>query len=120
MKLVYRATLEGGQVHWEEGEHPDPALRSVPVTVLVHASGGTERSKSLIIRTPNVSGGDACFAGYRIPVWLIVEAWQQGWTDDEVMAAHPVLHRDHLTAAREYYREHRREIDLRIAENAAA
>jgi uncharacterized protein (DUF433 family) len=51
---------------------------------------------------------------------LVVEAWQMGWTDEEVLAAHPVLDREHLSAARDYYREHREEMDRCIAENAAA
>ncbi len=74
----------------------------------------------LISRTPGVCGGDACFGRYRIPAWLVVEAWQMGWTDDEVLAAHPVLRPEHLAATRTYYREHRQEIDRLVVENAAA
>ncbi len=122
MKLVFHATLEGDHVQWTEGERPDPALGSVPVTVLVHPPSVQRESagEPCIRRTPEVCGGDACFGPCRIPVWLVVEGWQQGWCDEEVLAAHPVLRREHLAAAREYYGANRQEIDSRIAENAAA
>ena len=75
---------------------------------------------SPIVRTPGVCGGEPCFGSRRIPVRLVIEAWQMGWTDEEVLAAHPALADAHLSAAREYYRGHREEIDRLVAENAAA
>jgi uncharacterized protein (DUF433 family) len=119
MKLVYHGILEGDHVRWDEGQQPDRALGAVPVTVVVDSEVAT-RSTPLIQSRPEVSGGDACFGTYRIPVWLVVDAWQQGWTDDEVLRAHPVLRPVHLEAARAYYSAHREEIDTAIVENSAA
>ena len=118
MKLVYHGTLDGDRVQWDEGEQPDRALGTVPLTVVIDRE--PDPAAPLIQSRPGVSGGDACFGAYRIPVWLIVEAWQQGWTDDEVLTAHPILRPAHLAAARRYYEAHREEIDRAIAENHAA
>lgn len=117
MKLVYHGILDGDRMHWDEGEQPDRALGAVPVSVVV--DGDSANSAPLIQCRPGVCGGDACFGPYRIPVWLVVDAWHKGWTDDEVLAAHPMLRSVHLAAAREYYATHREEIDHAIAENDA-
>ena len=115
MPQTYRATLEGDHLRWHDAAHPDSREKPVEVQVMVldHAA-----DEPLISCTPEVSGGNACFDGHRIPVWLVVEAWQIGWSDDEVLAAHPVLRPEHLAAARTYYGEHRREIDRLVAERA--
>lgn len=47
-----------------------------------------------ITRTPDVMGGDACIAGTRIPVWLIVSYRNQGASDAYILDAYP-----HLSAA---------------------
>lgn len=117
MPKTYRATVEGDRLRWHDAAHPDSQLSPVEVQVVVLDPPSDE---ALIVRTPGVCGGDACFGSHRIPVWLAVEAWQMGWTDDEVLAAHPALRREHLAAARAHYRDHREEIDRLIAENAAA
>ena len=117
MPQSFRATVEDDRIHWHDASHPDSRSRPVEVQVVVIEDHG---DNPLIVRTSGVSGGDACFGGFRIPVWLVVEAWHMGWTDEEVLAAHPVLRPEHLAAAREYYREHQQEIDRLIAEQAAA
>jgi uncharacterized protein (DUF433 family) len=117
MPKTYRATVEGDRVRWHDADHPDSRTTPMEVQLVVLDAPSGE---PLIARTPGVSGGDACFGNSRIPVWLIVEAWQMGWSDDEVLAAHPVLRAEHLVAARDYYRVHREEIDRLIAEHAAA
>ena len=117
MPQTYRATVEDDRIRWHDAVPPDSQSKPMEVRVVVieEPSAGP-----LISHTPGVSGGDACFGARRIPVWLVIEAWQMGWTDDEVLAAHPALQSADLAAARAYYREHREEIDQRIAENAAA
>ena len=117
MSKTYRATVEGDRLRWHDATHPDSQTQPVEVQVVVLDAPPTE---PLIVRTPGVCGGDACFGAHRIPVWLVVEAWQMGWSDDEVLAAHPPLRHEHLTAARAYYRDHREEIDRLVAEQAAA
>lgn len=117
MPKSYRATLQSDRIRWHDTTHPDSEDEPVEVEVVVLDDLKREPA---ISRTPGVCGGDACFAEWRIPVWLVVDAWQMGWTDEEVLAAHPVLNPSHLAAAREYYGDHRQEIDRLITENAAA
>jgi uncharacterized protein (DUF433 family) len=117
MPQIYRATLEHDQIRWHDATHPDSRSKPVEVQVVVLADDVDE---PLIRSTPGVCGGDACFGRHRIPVWLVVEAWQMGWTDDEVLATHPVLRPAHLAAARAFYNEHREEIDRIITANANA
>jgi uncharacterized protein (DUF433 family) len=39
----------------------------------------------LIQKTAGVIGGDACIRRTRIAVWMLVEAWRLGFTDDELL-----------------------------------
>ena len=117
MSQTYRATVEDDRIRWHEGAHPDSRAKPIEVRVLVLDE---PEADSPIVHTPGVCGGEPCFGSRRIPVRLVIEAWQMGWTDEEVLAAHPALADAHLSAAREYYRGHREEIDRLIAENAAA
>src|SRR6266446_9264914 len=103
MSQTYRATLEDDRIRWHDAAHPDSHAKPVEVQVVVLDNPANE---PLITSTPGVCGGDACFGRQRIAVWFVVEAWQMGWNDDEVLAAHPVLGPEHLAAARTYYHEH--------------
>ena len=47
-----------------------------------------------IIKTPGVCGGEACIAGTRIAVWLLVEARRLGISEAELLQDYP-----HITAA---------------------
>lgn len=47
-----------------------------------------------ITKTPGVMGGDACIAGTRIPVWLMVSYQNQGISDAGILESYP-----HLSAA---------------------
>lgn len=91
MNFVYHATLEGDRVHWTDGERRDSTLSSVPVTVVFRpeANHGTASSKPLIQKTVQVVGGDACFSPYRLAVWQVIQAWQQGRTDEVIRSAIP-------------------------------
>jgi uncharacterized protein (DUF433 family) len=66
----------------------------------------------LIRKTPGVMGGEACIRRTRIAVWMLVEAWRLGFSDDELLDHYVVpLTREDLAAAREYYATHRAEIE---------
>jgi uncharacterized protein (DUF433 family) len=47
-----------------------------------------------ITKTPSVCGGEACIAGTRIAVWLLVEAQQLGISEAQLLQDYP-----HITAA---------------------
>ena len=117
MPHTYRATLEDDRIRWHDAEHPDSRHTPVEVQVVVLDSPAED---SLIVRTPGVCGGDACFAGTRIPVWIVVDAWAVGWDDARQLRARPTLSQEHLDAARRYYAAHREEIDSAIADNETA
>lgn len=72
----------------------------------------------LIQKTPGVIGGDACIRRTRIAVWMLINAWRLGFSDDELLNRYvpPLTHED-LAAAREYYTAHKDEIDEAIRLN---
>jgi uncharacterized protein (DUF433 family) len=47
-----------------------------------------------ITKTPGVCGGEACIAGTRIAVWLLVEAQQLGISEAQLLQDYP-----HITSA---------------------
>jgi uncharacterized protein (DUF433 family) len=47
-----------------------------------------------ITKTPGICGGEACIAGTRIAVWLLVEAQQLGISEAQLLQDYP-----HITAA---------------------
>jgi uncharacterized protein (DUF433 family) len=66
-------------------------------------------------KTPGVCGGHACIRNTRIPVWVLVSLRQQGSNDRELLENYPSLTPEDLTAAWDYYKQYRSEIDLAIA-----
>lgn len=66
--------------------------------------------------TAGVCGGAACIGATRIPVWLIVSFINQGETESGLMQSYPQLTPEHLQLARDYYRDHKAEIDRNIRE----
>jgi uncharacterized protein (DUF433 family) len=48
---------------------------------------------------PKVHHGDACIAGTRVPVSVIVGSIAEGDTWDEILVSYPQLHRDDIQAA---------------------
>ncbi len=72
-----------------------------------------------IEKTPGVSGGDACIAKTRIPVWSLVNARRLGMTDKEILYNYPTLVAEDLKNAWNYYRANKEEIDELISENEA-
>ena len=73
-----------------------------------------------IERVPGISGGDPVIAGTRIPVWLLVQERQMGFTDSQLIYDYPSLHAEDLANAWAYYARHKNEIDQQIADNENA
>jgi uncharacterized protein (DUF433 family) len=67
-----------------------------------------------------VSGGVACIARTRIPVWSMVQYRRLGATDAELLQWYPTLTPDDLANAWAYYQSHKEEIERQIEENEAA
>ncbi len=74
-----------------------------------------------ITKTPGVCGGEACIAGTRIAVWLLVEAQQLGISEAQLLQDYPHITAADLVNAWAYADAHPKEIaDLIRANNEAA
>jgi uncharacterized protein (DUF433 family) len=68
-------------------------------SVTIHHLDGTSTTQDfpasrIITKMPGVCGGEACIAGTRITVWLLVEAQQLGVSEAQLLQDYP-----HITAA---------------------
>ena len=70
-----------------------------------------------IEKTPGVCGGSACIVRTRIPVWLLMEAKNNGASEAHLLGSFPSLRAEDLTNAWAYYRGNKAEIDAEILEN---
>ena len=68
-----------------------------------------------IRKTPGISGGAACIADTRIPVWTIVLMSEAGASLSEILAVYRQLTAADCAAALNYALKHRSEIDAYIA-----
>jgi uncharacterized protein (DUF433 family) len=73
-----------------------------------------------IEHTPGVSGGEACIAGTRIPVWVLVQSRNLDMSEDEILRSYPTLRAEDLANAWDYYGPHRAENDQQISDNENA
>ena len=73
-----------------------------------------------ITKNPNISGGDACIANTRIPVWLLVSLRRQGSTDAELLQFYPHLSAIDLVNASCYAANYPEEIEQALREEAEA
>jgi uncharacterized protein (DUF433 family) len=73
-----------------------------------------------IERVSGVSGGDPVIAGTRIPVWLLVQERQMGFSDTQLLYDYPSLRAEDLANAWAYYTHHKEEIERQIADNENA
>ncbi len=80
----------------------------------------TTTMESLIQKTPNVIGGDACIRRTRIAVWMLVGWKRLGWSDDRLLANFEGLTLDDLDAAWAYCTVHPDEINAAIHANDEA
>jgi uncharacterized protein (DUF433 family) len=74
-------------------------------------------TQAQITKKPDIQGGDACIAGTRIPVWLLVNRRRLGMSDVEILDVTKGLTAVDLRAAFAYAAAHQEEIDLAIREN---
>ncbi|MFM6081389.1 MAG: DUF433 domain-containing protein [Dolichospermum sp.] len=73
-----------------------------------------------IEKTPKICGGDACIVNTRIPVWVLVEARQLGYSDVDLLTSYPTITATDLANAWIYAEAHADEIELAIERNEAA
>jgi uncharacterized protein (DUF433 family) len=64
-----------------------------------------ENWRDLIEQRTGSLAGKSVIKGTKISVQHILERLEQGWSDDELLAAHPRLLPEHLRAAEAYARE---------------
>lgn len=69
---------------------------------------------------PAVCGGEACISRSRIPVWVLVQARDQGLSEAELLRSFPTLRAEDIVNAWAYHRAHREEIERAIQDNEAA
>lgn len=75
---------------------------------------------SRIEKTPGVCGGSACIASTRIPIWGLVEAHRDGYSDADLLASYPTLTASDLANAWIYAAAYDEEIEAAIQANEAA
>lgn len=69
---------------------------------------------SLIQKSPGVVGGSACIRSTRISVSGLITSRKLGYSDEDLLEAHPGLTLEDLAAAWEYYGQHPIEIEREI------
>ena len=72
-----------------------------------------------VSKTADIQGGDACIAGTRIPVWILVNYRRLGGSEADLLRDYPSLTSADLESAWEYAAAHTDEIDRAIRENEA-
>ena len=73
-----------------------------------------------ITKTSGVCGGEACIAGTRIAIWLLVEAQQLGISEAQLLQDYPHITAADLVNAWAYADAHPEEIATAILANNAA
>jgi uncharacterized protein (DUF433 family) len=66
---------------------------------------------------PRINGGEACIVRTRIPVWLLIQARERGFSEADLLASYPTLKVEDLANAWAYARAHRDEIQRDIDGN---
>lgn len=94
-----------------------PAEKTQAIQLLVQSLSNTWQG---IEKTPGVCGGDACIAGTRIPVWVLVEARRVGYTEADLLENYPTIAAADLVNAWAYADVYPEEIEQAIRENEAA
>jgi uncharacterized protein (DUF433 family) len=73
-----------------------------------------------ITKTHGVCGGEACIAGTRIAVWLLVEARRLGISEAQLLQDYPYITAADLVNAWAYADAHQEEIESAIRVNEVA
>ncbi|BAZ08314.1 hypothetical protein NIES4071_01190 [Calothrix sp. NIES-4071] len=87
-------------------------IQSLTKTINIGARG--------ITKTPGVCGGEACIAGTRIAVWLLVEARRIGISEAQLLQDYPHISAADLVNAWVYTEAHPEEIEAAIHANEVA
>jgi uncharacterized protein (DUF433 family) len=93
-----------------------PIEKAEAIQILAHSLDSKWRG---ITKTANICGGDACIAGTRIPVWVLVGYRQQGTSDSDLLAAYATLSAIDLANAWVYAETHPDEIAAALQDNEA-
>jgi uncharacterized protein (DUF433 family) len=93
-----------------------PARRA---TVLQSLTQTLDHGSRGITKTQDVCGGEACIAGTRIPVWLLVESLRQGVREAQMLNDYPHISAADLVNAWAYAQAYTEEIDAAIKQNQA-
>lgn len=72
-----------------------------------------------ITKTQGVCGGQACIAGTRIPIWLLVESYRQGVREAQMLNDYPHISAADLVNAWAYAQAYPEEIEAVIKHNQA-
>ncbi len=67
-----------------------------------------ERARRMVVRDPEIRGGEPVIRGTRIPVYLISDLLDQGAGEEEILSGYPTLKRENLDLARIYARAYPR------------
>ncbi|NJP09568.1 MAG: DUF433 domain-containing protein [Leptolyngbyaceae cyanobacterium RU_5_1] len=94
-----------------------PTEKAEAIQLLAHSLDSTWRG---ITKTPGVCGGDACIAGTRIPVWVLVQARNLGISESQLLYDYPTLSATDLANAWVYADANSEEIETAIRQNEEA
>lgn len=89
------------------------------MSINLNKTGILPRS-DMIERTAGVCGGSARISGTRIPVWVLVEAYDLGVSEAQLLLDYPDLQPSNLVDAWNYAEQHRAEIASEIHRNEVA
>lgn len=91
-----------------------PNEKAQAIQMLAQSLGNAWRG---IEKTQGVCGGDACVAGTRIPIWVLVNARNLGISEAQLLKDYPTLSATDLTNAWVYATVYPEEIATAITEN---
>ncbi|MGE5656992.1 MAG: DUF433 domain-containing protein, partial [Actinomycetota bacterium] len=94
-----------------------PAEKTQAIQLLVQSLSNTWQG---IEKTPGVCGGEACIAGTRIPVWVLIEARRVGYSEADLLENYPTIGAADLANAWAYAAVYPEKIEQAIRENEAA
>lgn len=93
-----------------------PARRATALQTLTQTLGNGSRG---ITKTEGVCGGEACIAGTRIPIWLLVESHRQGVREAQLLNDYSHISAADLVNAWAYAEAYPEEIAAAIRQNEA-
>ncbi|MGJ3251926.1 MAG: DUF433 domain-containing protein [Elainellaceae cyanobacterium] len=91
-----------------------PARRAIALQTLTQTLGSGARG---ITKTDGVCSGEACIAGTRIPVWLLVESRRQGVREAQLLNDYSHISAADLVNAWAYAEAYPEEIEAAIQKN---